>query len=211
MASSGIAASPAEFLGRCPRCKILRLFLNTSQGGAQYTCSGCEWPFTIGDPSVAAPGVPASNTAVTNTTGTIVAVTVSSGTLTSVKVNGSQVGTTDGTYYVPAGSNISITYSVAPTWTWALPVTNGAMAAGATAIPVAAGGTSYTPGETLYIDGTAPEVLTVGTGSTSTSIAISTPGGCTLAHNSGVSFGDLLPSPTLSHVEVVPNVGGYGF
>lgn len=47
MASSGIAAVPAEFLGVCPRCKILRMFKNISQGAQFYSCNGCEWPFTI--------------------------------------------------------------------------------------------------------------------------------------------------------------------
>jgi hypothetical protein len=65
------------------------------------------------------PGFPASTTPVTNTNAWPVFVTVIAGTLTSVKVNGVQVGTTAGTYVVPSGSNISVTYTVAPTWAWA--------------------------------------------------------------------------------------------
>lgn len=48
MASSGIAAVPAEFFGPCPRCKINRLFENISQGSTLYACNGCEWQFNIG-------------------------------------------------------------------------------------------------------------------------------------------------------------------
>lgn len=64
------------------------------------------------------PAVPATNTPVTNANGWAVFVTITGGTLTSVKVNGVQVGTTAGTYVVPAGQTISITYSAAPTWNW---------------------------------------------------------------------------------------------
>lgn len=212
MASSGIAASPAEFLGVCPRCKILRLFNNVSQGGSKYACNGCEWPFTIGAPTVAAPGFPASNVAVTNTTGSLVQIVISGGTLTSVKVNGNQVGTAAGTYLLPNGSNISVTWSVTPGWTWALPVTNGAMVAGATAVPVVNNGTNVaaTVGETIFIDGTSPEVLTVAAGSTATSIVVQA---SVLAHNSAVSFGDVLLTPALlgTGLERVPSLPGYGF
>lgn len=80
-----------------------------------------------------APGVPASTTPVTNSNAWTVAVTITGGTLTAVTVNGAQVGTTAGTYSVPAGQTISITYSVAPTWTW---VPSGLDAAGS-------GGTAF--------------------------------------------------------------------
>jgi hypothetical protein len=65
------------------------------------------------------PGVPSSTTPVTNANNWPVFVTITGGTLSSVKINGLQVGTTAGTYVLPAGSNISITYTVAPTWAWA--------------------------------------------------------------------------------------------
>lgn len=65
------------------------------------------------------PGFPLTNTNVTNANAWPVFVTITGGTLTSVKVNNVQVGTTAGTYVVPAGQPISITYSVAPTWAWA--------------------------------------------------------------------------------------------
>lgn len=79
-----------------------------------------------------APGVPASTVNATNSNAWAVAATITGGTLTAVTVNGVQVGTTAGVYFVPAGGTINITYSVAPTWTW---VASGvdAIAAGLTA------------------------------------------------------------------------------
>lgn len=68
--------------------------------------------------TTATPAVPASTVTATNTNAWPVFVTISGGTLTQVFVNGVQVGTTAGTYVVPAGGTISITYSVVPTWAW---------------------------------------------------------------------------------------------
>jgi hypothetical protein len=71
--------------------------------------------------SVPTPAVPASTVAQVNATGQYVVVTITGGTLTFVFVNGVQVGTTAGSYAVPPGGTISITYSVAPTWAWTNP------------------------------------------------------------------------------------------
>lgn len=65
-----------------------------------------------------APAVPASTVAAQNNTNQNYSVVISAGTLTQVSVNGIVVGTADGTYIVPPGGFISITYTVAPTWTW---------------------------------------------------------------------------------------------
>lgn len=67
---------------------------------------------------VSPPAVPATTVAAVNPYGMNAWVTISAGTLTSVVVNGVQVGTTAGSYLVPSGGSISITYSVAPTWVW---------------------------------------------------------------------------------------------
>lgn len=64
------------------------------------------------------PAMPASTVNVTNPLTQSVFVTITGGTISSVKVNGVQVGTGAGTYTVPAGQTISITYTVAPTWSW---------------------------------------------------------------------------------------------
>src|SRR5215467_3531175 len=65
-----------------------------------------------------APAVPASTVQTANNTGLPVAVTVTGGTVTVISVGGTSSGLTAGTVIVPAGSNIAITFSVAPTWTW---------------------------------------------------------------------------------------------
>jgi hypothetical protein len=68
--------------------------------------------------------VPASGTAFTNPVALSCLVTIAGGTVTEVQVApyGSssfvQYGTGDGQYTVPAGSQIKLTYSAAPTWTW---------------------------------------------------------------------------------------------
>lgn len=73
-----------------------------------------------------APSVPASGTPVTNTSPLPATVTVSGGTVSNVVVNGVSVGTGDGTYTVPSGQAITLTYSAAPAWTWTLQTTWGA-------------------------------------------------------------------------------------
>jgi hypothetical protein len=73
------------------------------------------------------PGVPLSGTPVTNTSPLPSTVVVSGGTGTNVAINGVAQGTFDGTYVVPPnGGTITLTYSVAPTWTWTYQTTNGA-------------------------------------------------------------------------------------
>jgi len=72
------------------------------------------------------PSVPASTTPVTNTSPLPATVVISGGTVSNVSVNGVTAGAGDGTYTVPAGQTIAITYSAAPTWTWTLQTANGA-------------------------------------------------------------------------------------
>lgn len=74
-----------------------------------------------GTKTVSAPGVPASTTPLVNTTGFNAWVTISNGTgtISSVVVNGVQVGTTAGSYYLPSNGTITLTYSAGTvTWTW---------------------------------------------------------------------------------------------
>jgi hypothetical protein len=73
------------------------------------------WPFSFPGN---APSVPASTVNATNTNPWAIAVAITGGTLTAVTVNGVVVGAVAGTYFVPAGGTINVTYSVAPTWTW---------------------------------------------------------------------------------------------
>lgn len=74
------------------------------------------------------PSVPASGTPVTNTSPLPATVVISGGTMTAVIVNGITVGSGAGTYTVPAGQAIQLTYTVAPTWTWTLQSAFGAQA-----------------------------------------------------------------------------------
>jgi hypothetical protein len=74
------------------------------------------------------PAVPLTTVPVTNTSPLPATVVISAGTVTFVFVNSVQVGTGDGTYTVPPGQAISITYSSAPTWTWTLQSAFGAQA-----------------------------------------------------------------------------------
>jgi hypothetical protein len=78
--------------------------------------------------AVPSPAVPATTVKQANNTGQYVRVTVTGGTLTQVNVYDqatSQIsglsGTAAGTYLVPPGCSISITYSAAPTWAWTNP------------------------------------------------------------------------------------------
>src|SRR5579859_377528 len=64
------------------------------------------------------PSMPASGTPQVSTYNWPVFVTITGGTISNVTINGSTVGTTAGTYVLPALGTITITYSVAPTWAW---------------------------------------------------------------------------------------------
>lgn len=78
-----------------------------------------------------APGVPASTTPVTNSNAWAVMVVITGGTMTAVVINGVTVGAGAGTYWLPAGQAISLTYTVAPTWTWTASGVDAAGAGGA--------------------------------------------------------------------------------
>jgi hypothetical protein len=75
---------------------------------------------------VTAPSVPASGTPVANTSPMPVTVVISGGTMTNVVINGVSVGTGAGTYTLPAGASITLTYTVAPTWAWTVTTAFGA-------------------------------------------------------------------------------------
>lgn len=76
----------------------------------------------------ATPAVPASLTPVTNTSPLPATVVISGGTMSNVSVNGVTAGAGAGTYTVPAGGTIVMTYTVAPTWAWTLQTAFGAQA-----------------------------------------------------------------------------------
>lgn len=67
----------------------------------------------------ATPAVPGNGVPQANTSPLPATVVVSGGTGTNVSINGVLQGTFDGTYVVPPnGGTITLTYTVAPTWTW---------------------------------------------------------------------------------------------
>ena len=74
------------------------------------------------------PSVPSSTVAAPNTSSLPATVVVSGGTVSNVVGNGVSVGSGDGTYVVPPGQSITLTYSSAPTWTWTLQSAFGAQA-----------------------------------------------------------------------------------
>lgn len=74
------------------------------------------------------PAVPLTAVPVTNTSPVPATVVVTGGTVTNVAVNGVTAGAGDGTYTVPSGQTITLTYSAAPTWAWTLQTAFGAQA-----------------------------------------------------------------------------------
>jgi len=207
MPNSGAALQPAEVTKlTCPRCRFPARFVPLA--ALEFRCSRCEWAFNLAAATVSSPAVPASGSATTglvaNATGTVVAVTISAGTLTFVYVNGIQAGTTAGTYLVPVGGTISVTYSVAPTWAWALPATSASVTAGGTALTFAPTGTNaaFAAEQVLIVDPSGiSDVVKVNGTATATSVPVNS---LNLAHNSGVSVSVAQLTPALSSVESVP-------
>lgn len=97
----------------------------TDNGAAAPTVSGCA-NLTLIDlnrrPGAIAggdlPAVPASTTPLTNPFYKHCTVRVIGGTVSAIAVDGQATGATSGLVRVPTGKTITLTYSVAPTWTW---------------------------------------------------------------------------------------------
>lgn len=70
--------------------------------------------------NVAAPGVPATTVALVNPFWRDAAVTVTGAGVTAIAVDGTSVGQTTGTVFVPSGKSITLTYTGVPTWVWTL-------------------------------------------------------------------------------------------
>lgn len=68
--------------------------------------------------SLTAPAVPASATPYTNNFGHDCTVYVAGGSVSAIATGGVTTGMTSGAIRVPAGQTITLTYTVAPTWTW---------------------------------------------------------------------------------------------
>ena len=70
--------------------------------------------------AVAAPAVPATTAALTNPFWRDAAVTVGGSGLTGVQVDGESMSVVPGTYVVPSGKAITLTYIETPSWSWIL-------------------------------------------------------------------------------------------
>jgi hypothetical protein len=65
-----------------------------------------------------APAVPATTVPVVSTYNWFVLVSIVGGTMSNVVINGVSVGSGAGIYVLPPFGTITLTYTVAPTWTW---------------------------------------------------------------------------------------------
>jgi|HubBroStandDraft_2_1064218.scaffolds.fasta_scaffold01875_10 hypothetical protein len=112
------ASALVNFMTGCPLPvnSPFKLYKNATQ---LYACTGPN----SNTPSSLTPAVPASGTPQNNTSGVPVVVTLSGGTITAVAISGvtqsvNGSNTIAGSFVVPAGGSITLTYSVAPTWVW---------------------------------------------------------------------------------------------
>ena len=110
---ASVATSAAQYMITVPNGGTVAL---------QYTVQTPIWYW-----SVLTPALPATTVAVTNTTGKNLSVAAFGGTTTFWYVNSVQVATTTPAstnltaplaLALPPGATISVTYSVAPVWTW---------------------------------------------------------------------------------------------
>lgn len=96
-----------------------------ASGASVFVDAGSLWPsagaVVAGAPALftTAMTLGATTVASLNPNPVPVSVTISSGTVTAIAVNGVSTGQTSGTFTVPAGGSITVTYSVAPTFTMA--------------------------------------------------------------------------------------------
>lgn len=64
------------------------------------------------------PSIPTSTTPLTNPFSVDCTVHITGGTVSAIAIGGTATGLTSGTFRVPCYQTITLTYSVAPTWTW---------------------------------------------------------------------------------------------
>lgn len=85
---------------------------------APPTNTGANPPGANTTTDVTTPAVPATTVAVLNTTGVDVTVYVAGGTVSAITIGNKATGLTSGAVRLPANQAITLTYTVAPTWTW---------------------------------------------------------------------------------------------
>lgn len=88
-----------------------------SDAGSTHTrVSGCLGFNPVG--VLGPPAVPATTVAYTNAYDVDATVFITGGSVTVIAIGGTATGATSGSFRVPAGQTITLTYSSAPTWTW---------------------------------------------------------------------------------------------
>lgn len=126
-ATSYIGGSPLVLTGYAPFLAVVRARCTVYAAGdlIDVSLSGSELvpgtvPFAIAAPGGAqtSPSVPASTTPLTSPFGFDSMVYIAGGTVTVIALGGVATGLTSGSFRVPAGQSITLTYSVAPTWKW---------------------------------------------------------------------------------------------
>lgn len=94
-----------------------------ASGASVFVDAGSLWPsagaVVTGAPGLFAAAMTLSATGVASPNPNPVArsITITGGTVTAIAVNGVVTGQTTGTFTVPAGGSITVTYSVAPAFT----------------------------------------------------------------------------------------------
>lgn len=113
-----VATIPADVFVTCPRCKVLRTFVDFSAGGVQYRCGGCEWLFTL--------------TAVAPTGVTNAAITVPVTTFTISVASGGASFTTGMYLLCDTGANAEVVRVTATGSATTIPIGSGAATPGET-------------------------------------------------------------------------------
>jgi hypothetical protein len=110
------------------RYAIAPAVVQLASGASVDVVPGSLWP-SAGAVVTAAPALfatamtlAATGVASANPNPVARSITITGGTVTQIAVNGANTGQTSGTFTVPAGGSITVTYSVAPTFTDADPV-----------------------------------------------------------------------------------------
>jgi hypothetical protein len=104
------------------RYAIAPAVVQLASGASVFVDAGSLWPsagaVVTGAPALFTTAMTLAATAVAslNPNPVPVSVTITGGTVTAIAVNGVATGLTTGTFTVPAGGSITVTYSAAPTF-----------------------------------------------------------------------------------------------
>ena len=83
--------------------------------GAAFSCN-TKFVTTIA--TIPQPAIPASGTAYKNTLGYNCVVDIGGGTVSAIAINSETMSVTNGSFILRDTDTITLTYTVAPTWTW---------------------------------------------------------------------------------------------